>query len=87
LYLALSTLFRTWQDYRQSEAPIVQSFQIGVIAMMAAFLVREFADNTLRNAVVMIYFWIFIALVRNITLLYADRTSSGKLKIKIQRYD
>ncbi len=86
LILAFSALGRSWSDYKQSRSPLVRSFQVGLICMMAAFLVREFADNTLRNTVVLIYFWVLVALVRNLTLLHAQRLESGQLKPKIE-YD
>jgi putative inorganic carbon (HCO3(-)) transporter len=78
-------LFNAWrwtaQDYQVIKFREVKSFQVGIMAMIAAFFVRSFADNSLRNTVVMIYFWVLIALLRNLTLLCGERTPSGKLKV------
>lgn len=70
LVLAFSICRRTWSHFKQTDHPVAKSFQLGVLAMILAFLVREFADNTLRNTVVMIYFWAFIALARNMALVF-----------------
>ncbi len=87
LVLIISLWKRTWRDFRNIQDPMMKCFQLGLLAMIAAFIVRSFADNTLRNTVVMIYFWIFIALVRNMTLLYAKRSEAEEPKVKIERYD
>lgn len=87
LILALCLWRNTWRDFIQSHSPVIKSFQVGTLAMIAAFFVREFADNTLRNTVVMIYFWIFIALVRNISLLESDEFHDiADQKIMIEPY-
>ncbi len=45
---------------------MVKAFQVGLIAATLGILLRQGADNTLRNTVGMMYFWIFVALARNI---------------------
>lgn len=86
LYLIGSAWRGMRNDYRRSNSPPVQSLQVGILAMIAAFSVRGFADNTLRNTVVMIYFWILIALVRNLTLLHEEREGMAKAKVGVERY-
>ena len=79
-YLGLSffLLRSTWLDYKKIPTAISRSFQVGLFAMIAGFLVRELADNTLRNTVVMLYFWIFVALVRNIGLLESKKLAEAE---------
>lgn len=72
LYLTFSLFLNTWKAYHAHGSKLEKSFQVGLLAIIVGFLVREFADNTLRNTVVMIYFWIFVGLVRNITQLKAE---------------
>lgn len=74
LYLSYSLLRRTWQDFQSARSNITKCFQAGLLAVISGFLVREFADNSLRNTVMMIYFWIFVAIARNIARL-ESRTS------------
>jgi O-antigen ligase len=74
LILAFSTLRRSWRDYKQSRTRLGLSLQLSTVAMISGFLVRQFADNSLRNTVVMIYFWVLIALARNMNIL--DQASS-----------
>ena len=74
LYFAIRVLYLTWIDFLKARSSISKSFQVGLLAVVAAFLVREFADNTLRNTVMVIYFWIFVAISRNI----ADLDEKGE---------
>lgn len=69
VFLMYMLLVNTWRDFRLARSAISKSFQVGVIAMIVGFMMREFADNTLRNTVVMMYFWMFVAIARNIQLL------------------
>lgn len=66
LWLAVCLLRKSWKDLRAARSPLVKSFQVGFLAVLLGILVREFADNTLRNTVTIIYFWIFAALARNL---------------------
>lgn len=77
LFLAVTLLRKTWMDYRNLGSNIAKSFQLGAFVMIAGFMVRQFADNTLRNTVMMIYFWIFIAISRNIACLYSEKYERG----------
>jgi len=72
LLLAAVLLRNTWQDLRGSPSELSKGIQVGLLAIIVGFLVRETADNTLRSTVTMIYFWTFIALARNTALL--DKT-------------
>lgn len=73
-WLAITLLHRTWSDYTNLRSNVAKSFQAGLLVMASCFLVREFADNTLRNTVMMIYFWIFVAISRNMADLYSVKT-------------
>jgi len=70
LFLAGFIFRKTWKDYHLSTSPIAKGFLLGLMAVMLGFMVRQLADNTLRNTVVMIYFWAFVALVRNLAVFY-----------------
>jgi len=72
VFFVIKILVKTWQDFKNAHSNMAKSFQVGLLAVIAAFLVRQFADNTLRNTVMVIYFWIFVAISRNIAAL--DRT-------------
>lgn len=74
LWLSWSVIRQTWKDYQAADSAVVKSFQTALLACAAGILVREFADNTLRNAVVMMYFWIFIAISRNMARVYKEET-------------
>ena len=73
LFLTVTLLSQTWKDYRSIPSQVSKSFQVGLLVMVISFLVRQFADNTLRNTVMMIYFWIFVAIARNVGQLYSRR--------------
>lgn len=73
LLLMAVVFFNTLKAYRRNSSPLAKSFQVGLLALLLGFLVRQFADNTLRNTVVMVYFWIFVALTRNISLLQGEK--------------
>ncbi|MFZ5802846.1 MAG: O-antigen ligase family protein [Candidatus Omnitrophota bacterium] len=76
LLLMLNLMAVTWRDFRKTRSELARGLQIGLIAMTVGFLCREFADNTLRNTVVMIYFWLLVALVRNMSRLAARAPAS-----------
>jgi putative inorganic carbon (HCO3(-)) transporter len=81
LLLMLRLLGTTWRDFRRTRSELVSGLQVGLMALIVGFLFREFADNTLRNTVVMIYFWLLVALVRNMSrlaLLYPDVEARSK---------
>ena len=65
LYLIFRLVRVTWKDYRLARDGLTRGFQVGLLALIVGFVIREAADNTLRNTVVMVYFWFFIAVVRN----------------------
>ena len=67
LLLMLRLLAATWGDFRRTKSELARGLQVGLMAMIVAFLFREFADNTMRNTVVMFYFWLFVALTRNMS--------------------
>jgi O-antigen ligase len=71
LVLMWTLLGRTLRDYRLAASNVAKSFQFGLLAMTLGFLIREFADNTIRNTVVMMYFWIFVGVCRNMAELEA----------------
>lgn len=64
LLLMLSLLIGIFRDFRRTRSELVRGLQVGLMAMIVGFLFRQFADNTLRNTVVMIYFWLLAALIR-----------------------
>ena len=71
LYLIYRLVRVTWGDYRRARDDLTRGFQVGLLALIIGFVIREAADNTLRNTVVMVYFWFFIAVVRNMINLEA----------------
>lgn len=73
IIFSIFLLYQSWADYKNVRSDLAKSFQIGLIVMIIAFLVRQFADNTLRNTVMMIYFWIFVAIARNMARLYSRK--------------
>lgn len=77
LVLMLRLLSTTWRDFRNTKSEFVRGLQVGLIAMIVGFLFREAADNTLRNTVVMIYFWLLVALIRNMSRTVLVRPSSS----------
>ena len=65
LLLVFGLLRRTWQNYLAAGNGVMAGFQAGLLAVTVGFLVRQTADNMLRNTVVMMYFWFFVAVARN----------------------
>ena len=65
IFLMTGLLRLTWRDYQSARSGMGKSIQLGLLAITLGFLVREIADNTLRNTVVLLYFWIFVAMARN----------------------
>ena len=57
----------TWKDFRRTRSERVRGLQMGLMALIVGFMVRQAADNTLRNIVGMIYFWLIVALIRNMS--------------------
>jgi putative inorganic carbon (HCO3(-)) transporter len=57
----------TWKDFRRTKSERVRGLQMGLMALIVGFMVRQAADNTLRNIVGMIYFWLIVALIRNMS--------------------
>jgi len=78
LFLSWTLLSRTWIDYQSVRSRVAKSFQIGLLVMIASFMIRQFADNTLRNTVMMIYFWIFVAISRNIARFEVDSSKEER---------
>lgn len=74
LVLSYAVIRETWKDYQNASSNTVKSFQAALLAAAAGILVREFADNTLRNAVVLMYFWIFAAMTRNLAQIYSRKS-------------
>ncbi len=70
LYLTWVVVRKTWIDYRGSSAPLVKSLNLGLLAVLFGFLVRQLADNTLRHTVVLMYLWMFVALARSAAIFY-----------------
>lgn len=77
LYLFFMMIRQTWKDYHSVHSNLAKSFQVGLLATAVALLIRACADNTLRDAVVMMYFWIFVAISRNIAQVYTRRKVSS----------
>ena len=77
-YLCLSyrVIRQTWKDYQNVQSDVAKSFQVSLLALAVGLLVRAFADNTLRDAVVMMYFWIFVAMSRNIAQVYSKQPAA-----------
>jgi O-antigen ligase len=69
LMLILCLFGTTLRDFRRTKSELVRGLQLGLMAMIVGFSFREFADNTLRNTVVMVYFWLVVALIRNMSRL------------------
>lgn len=74
LWLSYTMIRQTWRDYKSADSNISESFQAALLAAAVGLLVRQCADNTLRDAVVLMYFWIFAAISRNIAEAYPRRT-------------
>jgi len=80
LWMAAQLLSRTWRDYKRTQSNIAKSFHVGLLALTLGFLVRQAADNTLRNTAAMMFFWIFLALTRNIFLIDSELDAADTMK-------
>ena len=66
-FLVYGTIRRSWKDYKKSATALAKALNLALLAILLGFVVRQYADNTLRHTVVMIYLWILIAITRNIS--------------------
>lgn len=66
VFMMWSVLTRTWRTFRRHHDGLVKAMQVGLVAAILGVVLRQSADNTLRNTVGMMYFWIFVAVARNI---------------------
>ncbi len=80
LWMAVQFLSKTWRDYRRTQSNTAKSFHVGLLALTLGFLVRQSADNTLRNTSTMMFFWIFLALTRNIFLIDSELDTADTVK-------
>ncbi len=80
LWMAVQFLSQTWRDYKRTQSNIAKSFHVGLLALTLGFLLRQAADNTLRNTAAMMFFWIFLALTRNIFLIDSELDTANTMK-------
>lgn len=79
LILSYAVLHKTLKDYQNTGSDLSKSFQAALFAVAAGLLVREFADNTLRDTICMMYFWIFIAISRNMARVDLEQINSLRI--------